>query len=214
MSFSDYFSKQARKPAGLFGRFFASLVFEKGNAEMNAFVQQTVAMGKDEHGLEIGFGTGLLMKVMADRLDGGCMEGVDFSEPMVALARKKNRMHIKAGKVKIHGGDFDEMPFDDNRFDIVFTVNTVYFWRRPVQVIAKIHRILKPGGRLVIGFHAKDEMEKLSLNRDVFRYYAPADMVKLLSAGEGLKDVTVVSRAGKEMICYCALGTKADSGLP
>ncbi|MDY6905131.1 MAG: class I SAM-dependent methyltransferase [Thermodesulfobacteriota bacterium] len=103
MNFSTFFSNQARKPAGLFGRFVASRIFEKGNAELNALVFETVSKIKHDHVLEIGFGTGKLIKEIADRMDDGIIEGVDFSKTMVGIARKKNRMHIKTGKVRIDG---------------------------------------------------------------------------------------------------------------
>ena len=91
---------------------------------------------------------------------------------MVAIAQKKNRNHINKGKVKIHLGDFDEVRFDDNWFDKIFSVNTIYFWKNPDTTISKICRILKPEGKLFIGFHDKSEMEEMPLNRDVFQYYS------------------------------------------
>ncbi|MDM8518100.1 hypothetical protein QUF76_18035 [Desulfobacterales bacterium HSG16] len=48
MSFSDFFSNQARKPSGIFGRFFMSHVFEKGNAELNAFVKEMLSIQDNE----------------------------------------------------------------------------------------------------------------------------------------------------------------------
>jgi ubiquinone/menaquinone biosynthesis C-methylase UbiE len=90
MSFSTYFSKQAKRPSGLFGRFFMSRVFEKGNAELHALVLETLAIKENEHVLEIGFGTGLLLRQIADSLERGFIEGIDFSELMVAMALKKN----------------------------------------------------------------------------------------------------------------------------
>jgi len=62
MSFSTFFSKQARKPTGIFGRFYMSRVFEKGNAELNALVYEALSIRENDHILEIGFGTGTLIK--------------------------------------------------------------------------------------------------------------------------------------------------------
>ncbi len=61
MSFSSFFSQQARKPAGLFGRFVMSTIFNKGNADLNGFVKELMAVQKNDSILEIGFGTGQLM---------------------------------------------------------------------------------------------------------------------------------------------------------
>ena len=208
MNFSTYFSKQARKPTGIFGRFYMSRAFETGNAELNTLMNKTLSIGINDHALEIGFGTGTLIKEIADHLDNGLIEGVDFSKPMVAIAQKKNRKHINNGKVKIHLGDFDEVPFDDNCFDLIFSVNTIYFWKNPKTTISKIYRILKPGGKLVIGFHDKNEMEKMPLNRDVFQYYSTHDVTELLSIHGSLKNIDIISKEGKQTTCYCVVGTK------
>lgn len=208
MNFSTYFSKQARQPTGIFGRFYMSRAFETGNAELNTLMNKTLSIGINDHALEIGFGTGILLKEIADHLDNGLIEGVDFSKPMVAIAQKKNSKHINNGKVKIHLGDFDEVPFDDNCFDLIFSVNTIYFWKNPKTTISKIYRILKPGGKLVIGFHDKNEMEKMPLNRDVFQYYSTHDVTELLSIHGSLKNIDIISKEGKQTTCYCAVGTK------
>jgi len=41
---------------------------------------------------------------------------MDFSNPIVAIAQKKNRKHIKSGRVKVQLGDFDKVEFRPNSF--------------------------------------------------------------------------------------------------
>ena len=207
MSFASFFSHQARKPTGLFGRFVAAQIFKKGNAEMNAFICDSLSLDENDQILEIGFGPGELIDAMACRLGGGRGEGVDFADTMLAIAQRKNRRHIRTGKVKLHLGDFDAMTFDGRRFDKIVTVNTVYFWQRPEATIAKIAGLLSPGGLLAIGFHEKAEMQDSRLSRDVFRFYAPRDMEALLATCETFKAIKVISRKGKTKTLYCAFGT-------
>jgi ubiquinone/menaquinone biosynthesis C-methylase UbiE len=206
--FSAYFSKQAREPTGIFGHFIMSRIFDKGNAEVNALVYETLSIQKNDHVLEIGFGPGTLIKKIAEHLDDGLVEGIDFSKSMVAIAQKKNKTHLDNGRAKIHLGDFDDIPFDDNCFDKIFSVNTIYFWKNPDVTIAKIGRILKPGGKVFIGFHDKSDMEKMSLHNDVFQYYSTGDLTELLSMLGSMNDIDIVSKNGKPMTCYCAIGTK------
>jgi len=208
MRFSTFFSKQARKPTGIFGRFYMSRVFEKGNAELNALVYEALSIRENDHILEIGFGTGTLIKKIAEHLDSGLVEGVDFSKSMVAIAQKKNRNHINKGKVKIHMGNIDEVRFDDNCFDKIFSVNTIYFWKNPDTTISKICRILKPEGKLFIGFHDKSEMEKMPLNREVFQYFSTHELNELLSVHGSLNNIDIISKKGNQQTCYCAVGTK------
>jgi SAM-dependent methyltransferase len=100
------------------------------------------------------------------------------------------------------------MRFDDNCFDKIFSVNTIYFWKNPHTTISKICRILKPEGKLFIGFHDKSEMDKMSLNRDVFQYYSTHDLNELLSVHGSLNNIDITSKKGKQLTCYCAVGTK------
>jgi ubiquinone/menaquinone biosynthesis C-methylase UbiE len=141
-------------------------------------------------------------------MDNGVIEGVDFSETMVEMAKKKNIMHIKTGKVKIHLDDFDHIHFDENCFEKIFTVNTIYFWKNPKKTISKIYWLLKPGGKLFIGLHEKSEMEKMPLNRSVFKYYSMQDLKELLSVHGSFDNVNIISKNGKRKTCYCAVGTR------
>lgn len=95
MKFLTYFSKQARKPSGIFGRVFMSKIFDKGNLELNNLSQESLAIQKSDSILEIGCGTGLLINNIGDRLKNGIVEGVDFSKTMIAIAKKKNKKTIK-----------------------------------------------------------------------------------------------------------------------
>ena len=203
MNYSTFFSKQARKPTGIFGRFYMSRIFDKGNLELNTLISDIVSIEEDDRLLEIGSGTGELVKKIAGQLATGMIEGVDLSKPMVKISQKKNRKHLKEGRVKFHLGDFNKIKFESNCFDKVFSVNTVYFWKNPDDTISKISRILKPGGRLIIGFHARNEMEKLPLNSDIFKYYSVYDMEKLLSTHNSLNNIDIISRKGQGKTCYC-----------
>jgi ubiquinone/menaquinone biosynthesis C-methylase UbiE len=208
MNLSSYFSKQARKPSGIIGWFIAPMIFDKGNTELNDFVFDVLSLNKNDRLLEIGFGTGKLMNKIANHLSEGLMEGLDFSKTMVDLANKKSRKNIRQGKIKIHLGDFDAAFFQACAYDKIFTVNTIYFWRDPIHTINKIHRLLKPGGKVVIGFHAKHEMEKMPLDRNIFRYYAAHDMQKLLSTCWKIKDIRILRKKANRKTCYCAVAEK------
>jgi len=210
MNFSKYFSRQARKPSGIFGRFIASRIFEKGNSDLNALMYDTLSINEDDHILEIGFGTGTLVRNIADQLKDGLIEGIDFSASMVSIAQEKNRKHMDNGRVKIHLGDFDEVTFDNSSFDKIFSVNTIYFWKNPEKTVSRIYNMLKTGGKLAVGFHDRSEMEKMSLDRDIFQYYSTQDIAELLSAHGSLGNVEVIARKGKQKTCYCAIGTKSS----
>jgi SAM-dependent methyltransferase len=77
------------------------------------------------------------------------MTGVDASAEMIAAARRR---------AKAAGFDFDlvegnarTLPFSDARFDVVVSVATLCFSDDPLGPMREMVRVLKPGGRLVLG---------------------------------------------------------------
>ncbi|HCY83951.1 MAG TPA: hypothetical protein DHV36_02325 [Desulfobacteraceae bacterium] len=205
-SFTRFFSEQARTPHGLFGRFFMSRVFDRGNLPLNRFVQDTLSLDGDEDILEIGYGTGLLIASVARQLTTGSIHGIDLSDTMATIAEKKNKTLVRAGKVSLSRGDFNAAPYEDESFDAVFTVNTIYFWPEPQRTLAKIHRILRPAGRLIIGFHDNAYLEKQGVDREVFSYYSVPDVSKLLS--KTFKRVDIRGEKGENAPGYCAVTFK------
>ena len=131
MSFSDFFSEQARRPSGLFGKLIMSLIFSKGNAALNQFTYELMSVQKDDKVLEIGFGTGTLINKLAQQIDKGIIEGIDFSDTMISIAQKRNNESIQNGQVKILKGNFDELPLQNDYYDkvcIEFKVNNMKDW--------------------------------------------------------------------------------------
>lgn len=208
MKSSTFFSKQARKPTGLYGRFRMSKVFDKGNIEMNSFAKQMLDIEKDDVVLEIGCGTGRLVNEISKELENGIIEGIDFSKTMTSIAKKNNKKNIRKGKVNIHTANFDEFSFNENSYDKIFSINTIYFWENPKLTVSKIVDLLKPNGTLVLGFHKKEDMIRMDLDDDVFRYYSEEDVVNLLSIGGKLKDINVNTKESYPKCICCAVGIK------
>ena len=152
MNFSTFFARQARRPEGLFGRIVMRIVFDQGNAFLNSFVSDLMAVQPDDRIIEIGSGTGKLIYKMAKEIENGFVEGVDFSKEMVSIARKRNTNCIAEGKVKIVEGNFDNMPYETEKFSKACSVNTLYFWPSPAHTAKKIADILKHDGKLILAF--------------------------------------------------------------
>ena len=207
MTFKRFFSEQARKPSGLFGRVVMSRIFDMGNAALNDFMKEILSLRENDRVLEIGFGTGKLLNEMAELAYQGLIEGIDFSSTMVAVAKRKNKKHILEGRVKIRQGDFEEMTYDDNCFDKVCSVNAIYFWPNPDRFINKILKIVKPSGKLVLGFEDRAQMEKRQLSTNVFRIISE-DEVKDVLMKSGFATADIVSKKIHSSIYHCAVATK------
>ncbi len=208
MSFSTFFSEQARKPTGLFGRLVMSFIFDVGNAKLTRFVNEIMSIQENDHILEIGFGTGKLIHEMAKQIDRGLIEGVDFSRTMVSIAQKRNKKLIERGKVKIIKGNFDEISFEKEGFNKICSVNTIYFWADPENTAKKIANILKPGGKFVAAFEDIALLKLRQLSNEVFRLYSKDDVKNLLTNFGFSRGVSIKSREFGESVLNCAIAIK------
>ena len=75
---------------------------------------------------------------------------------MIALARKNAAAYGLTDRVTYVKGDARKMPFDDRRFDAVFSNGSLHEWAHPVDILSEIGRVLKPGGRYVISDLKRD----------------------------------------------------------
>lgn len=75
--------------------------------------------------------------------------GVDISAPTVRLARAA----FEAGPRALSGvvGDVRDLPFPDGSVDAVYSMGTIEHFDGTERAVAEIARVLKPGGRAIIG---------------------------------------------------------------
>lgn len=200
-------SQQARRPSGFIGRFVMSNIFTKVNHDLNCFVEATLNLQPSNHVLEIGFGPGKLINKMASITTEGHIEGIDFSESMLAEAFKNNEQYISLDKVGIQKGDCRELKYGNNTFDKVCSVNTLYFWNPPEKYLSEIYRVLKPGGHVVLGIRNAEQMSTLALDKNIFNTYSLNEAVDLL-LNAGFANAHFQEKEGTPFTSYCVVGTK------
>lgn len=141
------------RPAGLLGRIGGFLLaFEKG--EFIPWVVEQLAIAPGAHLLEVGFGPGVAIHYVAHQTPAAHIAGVDYSAVMVQQATKRNAAAIAQGKVELQYGPAAALPFGAERFDGAFAINSMQLWPDAVAGLNEIQRVLKPGGRMVLGFTA------------------------------------------------------------
>jgi arsenite methyltransferase len=107
-----------------------------------------------ERVLDIGSGPGYLAREMAELVGpGGTVHGVDISENMLAIARTTGPAQGSppgSAPVEFSAGEANTLPFPDGSFDVV-TVTQVYEYVAEVAAaLTEAHRVLRPGGRLLV----------------------------------------------------------------
>lgn len=103
-----------------------------------------------EHVLDIGCGTGNYSIWFAEK--GLSVTGIDLSSEMLNQARTK-ALHLT--NIRFTEGDIHKLPYDDNQFDLIVCNIVLEFVASPEQVISEGLRVVKRGGRLVVGLIGK-----------------------------------------------------------
>lgn len=95
--------------------------------------------------LDIGCGTGTLLSLIMSKNSNINVSGIDLSSEMIKLAA------VKLGEVAdLRDGDSEELPWDDNSFEIVVSTHSFHHYPNPSKVIDEMYRVLKPDGYLII----------------------------------------------------------------
>src|SRR6202521_3425176 len=103
--------------------------------------------------LEVGVGTG----INASLYPSDCsVTGVDFSGPMLEKARKRiARKGVR--NVRLLQMDAANMKFADDSFDIVYAPYVISVVPDPVAVTREMHRVCRPGGKIIILNHFRSK---------------------------------------------------------
>lgn len=96
--------------------------------------------------LDVGCGTGDYAEVAARH--NGSFWGIDYAPEMVRQASERIPGHGERNLFVCGSGD--ELPYQDNTFDLVMAMGYIEYFERPDEPISEIVRVLKPGGTLVI----------------------------------------------------------------
>jgi phosphatidylethanolamine/phosphatidyl-N-methylethanolamine N-methyltransferase len=97
--------------------------------------------------LEVGVGTGLSLPqyAAANRII-----GVDISEGMLKVARKRVRKRALKNIESIEVGDAENLRFESNTFDVVVAQYVVTACPNPEKALEEFARVVRPGGEIVI----------------------------------------------------------------
>lgn len=116
-------------------------------ARLYAVAAAELDLKPEDELLDVGCGAGMLLghHATAQRF----VAGIDASPIQVELARERLAERIAARTAQIVLGDATALPWPDGRFSAVASVNCLKFLPDPDQALREMHRVLRPGGRLV-----------------------------------------------------------------
>ena len=162
-------AQQLERPTGFFGK-----IVSKGMDRRNRkFYQRIIAeldIKKGDKVFEIGYGPGLGVHLIAKSQPGCFIDGIDFSELMVRMATKRNQEFIDKGIVTLKYGDLLTTEVDQEKYDKIFCVNVIYFWKELKPVFDKIYSMLNKGGTFGIFMTSAQELKDLNFPENFNKY--------------------------------------------
>lgn len=193
-----------RKPQGEEGEAMLSRMNESHYA-VTGWALSHWKIQKNDRILDIGCGGGATLKRMAEEITDGHLTGVDYSPVSVRESSILNTEEIASGKLSVLEASVESLPFEDNTFDKVITVESFYFWPDPVENLKEVRRILKPGGTflLVADIYGKDGLsEDILENIRQYSLLNPTiEEFRQMFTKAGFSEILVHTKEGTDWIC-------------
>ena len=130
---------------------FEPVVLLGRQAEYDHTIVRLLELKEGDRILDLGCGTGVLTRMIADRLDqnkGGLSIGIDAAAGMIKVARKKR----ETSTCKFEIAAAEDLPFENKSFNSI--VSSLFFHHVPLDLkkkaLSEAFRVLKPDGRLII----------------------------------------------------------------
>jgi ubiquinone/menaquinone biosynthesis C-methylase UbiE len=139
------------RPKGILGR-LGGIVMARMNQKCAAWVIDLLGIQPNDSVLEVGFGPGVGIELLARLVSGGYVAGIDPSEEMIEQTKARNVKAIESGRVDLRYGSAESLPFEGNTFTKALAINSMQVWPDAVAGLREMQRVMKPGGRIALGF--------------------------------------------------------------
>ncbi len=113
--------------------------------------------------LDIGTGSGLLAHELSRQSDLRVV-ALDNKLKMLAIAQETLKQKDDLNKIYLCAGDAIELPFRNGSFDLVVSRGSFFFWQDKIKGLKEVHRVLRFGGKAMIGggFGTKEIKQKIA----------------------------------------------------
>lgn len=216
----ELIEQNLRRPSGRMGSFIGHVMTIQ-HRSLTDWAIGHMRIQPDDHVLDIGCGGGMAIKLLAAKAHRGHVTGVDYSPEMVAQANARNAAGVARGRVRVMLGNVMELPLRNESFDVVSAIETLYFWPDRIQSLAEAHRVLRPGGRVVITLEMSKEaaanptrLQKYfgrrfteRSERDGLHILSGADLTAMLTEA-GFQDARFIAEPSRSLGWVCASATK------
>jgi ubiquinone/menaquinone biosynthesis C-methylase UbiE len=135
-------------PRGLIGRLVLRGM-NMGHRSIYDNVARVAKLKPEDDVLDVACGNGFFLRKHASHVNS--IAGLDLSELCVQMARKKHRSRVNAGTAEFSQGEACQLPWNDGKFSAVTSMGSFIAFEHPAEALKEMCRVLRPGGRAVIG---------------------------------------------------------------
>jgi ubiquinone/menaquinone biosynthesis C-methylase UbiE len=139
------------RPKGILGR-LGGVIMARTNQPCAAWDIDLLGIQPHDSVLEVGFGPGVGIELLARSVSEGYIAGVDPSDEMVDQARARNVKAIESGRVDLRYGSVERLPFEDHTFTKALAMNSMQVWPDAMAGLRDMRRVMTPGGSIALGF--------------------------------------------------------------
>jgi SAM-dependent methyltransferase len=169
---------QLGRPHGILSPFVARSL-NRGNSKAIAAAVDAAEIQRGNVAADIGFGGGAGLHLLLTAVgEDGVVHGIEFADDMLRRARSA---FGGDSRLRLAHGSLIELPLEDGVLDALITVNTVYFISALDVACAELARVLRPGGRAVVGIGDPDVMARLPFVKHGFTIRPVAEIAAALA---------------------------------
>lgn len=155
--------------------------------------------------LDIGCGGGETLRRMSEYVTEGHLTGADHSSLSIEMSKVLNREDVDNGKLDVVCASVSDLPFKDNSFDRIITVESFYFWPEPEKDLREVLRVLDTDGIFLItaDIHGGAELsEEDKENISKYGLFNPTPVeFRILLENAGFRSVTIHTEPCTNWIC-------------
>lgn len=195
-----------RKPEGDAGKQMLKRM-NRSHYDMTGWALGHLDFNDGEQILDVGCGGGRTLNRLAEQYPKSTLDGIDYSDVSVEVAKEINEVFIRQGRMTIREASVEELPFDEDTFHTIVTVESFYFWPDPEKGLQEIYRVLRPGGKFLLvaevyGDAELSEKEKENIKKYTLRNPTREEYRQYLLRS-GFENVEIHTMEGKNWLCVC-----------
>ena len=117
-------------------------------------VVEQMQLSPDDRILDVGCGDGWTCRLLSPLIPEGAVVGIDIADEMIAIARGRS---IELDNILFAPGSAEEIPWAEDYFTRVLSVESAYYWHSPEKAAGEIFRVTAWGGRIfVLMFYCRE----------------------------------------------------------